>query len=338
MGLTDAYTDALCRHIVTKSASISDHRVNSLFFGGGTPSVLSADRFGRIMSTLKGSFEIAEDAEISVEINPATVDQALLETYLECGVNRISIGMQSSDRRELELLSRLHDFEGFLKTYTVVRSAGISNVNVDIMYGIPSQTVSSLDQTLGIAVSIAPEHISVYGLKIEPDTRFGRSTEEYDFPDDDVQCSMYKRIVSMLAGAGYSRYEFSNFAKPGYECLHNLKYWERKPYIGFGPAAASFINNTRYTYVRDLHSYISSVSSGNEPVCSEFYSLTENDMKNEQIMLGLRLDRGIVPEPSLLRRAERYIKSGHMIYDQGILKFSDEGILVSNFILSDLIT
>ena len=335
--LTGEYTEALAAHICATSRKVSDRTVDTLFFGGGTPSLLPPEFFERIISAVEDNFLPGADPEISVEVNPATVNKELIDAYKKCGVNRISIGMQSFVEDELKLLSRIHGKRDFYDTYELVRSKGIGNVNVDLMYGIPSQTLSSLEKSLDELAKIQPEHISVYGLKIEPETEFGRHPDRYDFPDDDTQSDMYLLICSYLRDKGYIRYEFSNFAKPGRECRHNLKYWNREEYIGFGPASSSFLDNTRYTLKRDLNGYIESIKNRKEPQYSEYRTLTETDIENERIMLGLRLESGITPGDKLAAKCGAYIRGGFMKLDDNRLSFTDRGVLVSNYILSDLI-
>jgi len=335
--LAGDYTDALCEHIKAASCRLSEREVDTIFFGGGTPSLLPPEFFKRITSTIFENYNLAKAPEISVEVNPATVNGELIDTYIKCGVNRISIGMQSLDENELKLLSRIHGRRDFYDTCELIRRKGIKNVNVDLMYGIPSQTVSSLEKSLEELTKLEPAHISVYGLKIEPDTCFGKHPDKYNFPDDDTQSDMYLLICSYLRERGYNRYEFSNFAKPGYECRHNLKYWNREEYLGFGPAASSFIDNTRYTYKRDLDGYIKNVMSGKEPGRSETNVLSGQDINNERIMLGMRLEKGIPATDMLIEKCVTHIKLGFIKLIDGRLSFTDKGVLVSNYILSDLI-
>ena len=337
LSIEKEYAVALRSHILTKAKELSDRRVDTVFFGGGTPSLLSSESFRMIIGTIRDNFDVDPYSEISLEANPATLDERLLETYTSCGVNRISVGFQSAVNSELRTLSRIHDKRDFIETYGIVRKSGIRNVNIDLMYGIPRQNLDSLAESLKTVIDLSPEHISVYGLKIEPETHFGRHSDDYEFPDEDIQCEMYKYIVHSLKDAGYMRYEFSNFSKPGCECRHNLKYWHRDEYIGFGPAASSFIGNIRYTYKRDLCSYIDDIISGKEPECPEYRLLSDIDVTNERIMLGLRLEEGIRPDDPFIKKADKYIKGGFMEYTDGILRFTDDGILVSNYILSDLI-
>ena len=332
------YADAVAKHLSDKSKQLDAYTVDTVFFGGGTPSLLPPKEFEKIASGIYKNFDIDSDHEFSVEVNPATVTEEHLDAFIKSGVNRVSIGMQSAVDHELHELSRIHTLDEFLSTYDLIRKHGFNNVNIDLMYGIPDQTLETLTETLEKTVALSPEHISAYGLKIEPDTYFGKHTNEYSFPDDDIQSDMYLYICSFLAKKGYDRYEFSNFSKPGYECRHNLKYWKRDEYLGVGPAAASYIGGRRYTYTRDLTQYINNVRHGIEPEQEENRYIDAEEAENERIMLGLRLTEGIVPDDGLILSSEQYIKDGYMKRNGDRLCFSENGVLVSNYILSDLIT
>ena len=332
------YADAVVKQLGEKSGEFEAYTVDTVFFGGGTPSLLPPEEFEKIAFVIYKNFDTDSDLEFSAEVNPATVTNGHLDAFLRSGVNRVSVGMQSALDAELRTLSRIHTFDEFISTYDLIRNRGIKNINIDLMYGIPDQTIETLAETLEKTVALSPEHISAYGLKIEPDTYFGRHTDEYSFPDDDLQSDMYLYICSFLAEKGYERYEFSNFAKPGYECRHNLKYWNRDEYLGIGPAAASFIGGKRYTYTRDLDAYINNVQFKAEPELEESRYIDNEEAENERIMLGLRLTKGIVPDDGLISSSEQYIKDGYMKYNGGRLCFTEKGVLVSNYILSDLIT
>ena len=331
------YVDALCRHFELRSKENADRTVDTVFFGGGTPSLLSPESFKTIMSALRCFYDIRNDAEITVEANPATLSEDKLSAFISCGVNRISVGFQSAIDSELKLLARIHGKQDFFDTYRLIRDSGLKNVNIDLMYGIPEQTLSSLSDSLAAVAMLKPEHVSVYGLKIEPESYLGKHTEEFSLPDDELQCEMYKYISNTLSEYGYVRYEFSNFAKPGFECRHNLKYWQREEYLGFGPAASSFVGKTRYTYTRDLRAYIDRINRGIEPDQSEYCEITGRDVENERIMLGLRLSQGIAADDLLLSKSRKFIDGGFMSVKGNRLCLTDEGILVSNYILSELI-
>ena len=337
-GRISDYAEAVVKQLCEKSKELDAYTVDTIFFGGGTPSLLPPKEFEKIAYEIYKNFDPSSDLEFSVEVNPATVTEEHLNAFLRSGVNRVSIGMQSALDTELCTLSRIHKFDEFLSTYDLIRSREIENINIDLMYGIPDQTPATLAETLEKTVALSPEHISAYGLKIEPDTYFGKHTHEFSFPDDDIQSDMYLYICSFLAKNGYKRYEFSNFSKPGNQCRHNLKYWNRDEYLGIGPASASFIAGRRYTYTRDLSAYISNVLNGAEPDLEENRIIDNEEAENERIMLGLRLTEGIVPDAGLVTVSEQYIKGGYMKLSNGRLSFTEKGVLVSNYILSDIIS
>ncbi len=332
----DKYVSALCRHI-SRMSKVRSRTVDTIYIGGGTPSLLSVEQLGKICDCLYNSFTISSNCEFTMEANPASFNKDKIDAAKQFGINRISLGLQSSNKEELALLSRRHNYESFIKSYDIVRSSGFDNVNVDLMYGIPSQTIQSLVNSLGNIIYIKPEHISFYGLKIEENTVFGKFKEKYDFPDDDTQSEMYERAVDILLQGGYNRYEISNFAVHGKECRHNMKYWDYGEFLGFGPTAYSFIDGVRYGYSRSIKEYIHAVDNNLEPSFADVCKISEKDEYNEKIMLGLRLEKGIKPDDITLTKAEKYLKNGFMQYSEGRLKFTTKGILVSNTILSQLI-
>ncbi len=332
----DRYVSALCRHISRKSEE-KRRTVDTIYIGGGTPSLLSVEQLNKICDCLSNSFIISSNCEFTMEANPASFDKDKIDAARQFGINRISLGLQSANKDELALLLRRHDYESFVKSYYIVRTSGFDNVNVDLMYGIPSQTMQSLVNSLENVISLKPEHISLYGLKVEENTVFGKFKEKYDFPDDDAQSEMYEGAVDILYQGGYNRYEISNFAISGKECRHNIKYWDYGEFLGFGPTAYSFIDGVRYGYSRSIKDYINAVDNGFEPPFADECKISEKDEYNEKIMLGLRLEKGIEPDDVTQMKAERYVKNGFMQYSDGRLKFTTKGFLVSNTILSELI-
>jgi len=254
------YVEALCREITQRAEDFKDKKVDTIFFGGGTPSILSIEQITRIMSTVREKFQILPKAEISLEMNPGTVERKKLEVYKKLGINRLSIGLQSADNEELKVLGRIHTWESFLQTWEMVREAGFTNVNIDLMSALPGQTLESYENTLKKVLALKPEHISAYSLIIEEGTRFyewyGKEEENYlegkwlkkegsfeerRLPDEVVDRQMYELTKKLLEEKGYKRYEISNYALEGYECKHNIGYWKRKEYLGLGLGAASLL-------------------------------------------------------------------------------------------------
>jgi len=337
LSLMEDYTKAICKSIKATAPIINDRKVDTLFFGGGTPSLLGIENFKIITDLISNSLDLSSDFEFSVEVNPATVSTDLANTFSSIGVNRVSIGLQSTNDDELRSLSRIHTYNDFLHTYDLIRARVTDNVNIDLMYGLPDQNLSSLESSVSDVLSLNPSHISVYGLKIEPSTPFGRMGSSLILPDDEIQSIMYHTICDMLHVNGIERYEISNFALKGRECRHNLKYWTREDYIGIGPSAYSLFDGVRYSYVRDINKYIVGSLENGSYLYDEYRALSDDDIYNESIMLGLRLEKGIVPDYETLKKADIYIKSGFMEYDSEYLRFTTNGFLVSNYILSELI-
>ncbi|MCR5746829.1 MAG: radical SAM family heme chaperone HemW [Lachnospiraceae bacterium] len=344
----ERYTEAILKEIEKNRSVIEDRQIVSVYFGGGTPSLMDPGSIADILGRLNGISYISDEAEITMEMNPGTVTKEKIIGYKSAGVNRASIGLQSASDKELKALGRIHVFEDFLRSYDLIRENGISNVSVDLMTGIPYQTIDSLMRSIDTVTSLLPEHISAYSLIIEEGTPFAKkSAGELHIPDEDETYRLYKLTRSALKSKGYERYEISNYAKitpdgTDYRCHHNLRYWERKDYIGFGISAASLIGNRRYTNTSDLLTYI------NDPGASleEELILDTKEAMEEFMYLGLR-EIGGVSEAEFLRVFNRsirdiyadvikdHIKNGLMTYSDGRLKLTDKGIDISNRVLSD---
>ncbi len=366
--LMQRYVDAVLLQMEDYSAAARNYIVDSVFIGGGTPTALPVDTMCELLAGIKRNFNVARGAEFTIEANPATVTLASLKKYRKMGVNRLSIGLQSAQADELAALSRIHTLEEFEASYKAARQAGFDNISVDIMYGIPLQTADSFARTLDYVTAIAPEHISVYGLKIEDGTPFARLRDTLILPDEDTEADMYLDCIYNLAARGYRQYEISNFARPGRECRHNLKYWNAEEYLGLGCAAHSYFNNMRFSMKRDMMLYIDSMEAdmtkggmltgdgifmeeqhlkGAQPV-DELYTLAPNERVGEYIMLRLRLTEGISSREFSTRfglnfdalygrRLQLYIDNGFMVYDGDRYFFTPKGMYVSNYILSTIL-
>jgi len=345
----ERYIDALCKHLKKEGKRYKDRKIDSVFLGGGTPSILSVDLTKKLFSYIYDSFNITPDCEISMEANPGTVTVEKARAYREIGVNRISIGLQSVNKRELEALGRIHTFEEFKECYSTVRNAGIDNVNVDIMYALPDQKTENFIKTLDTVVEFAPEHISAYCLKIEENTPFYKVRDTLVLPNEDEQYAMYMALCKYLQDKGYEQYEISNFAKKGRRCVHNLKYWLSRDYIGFGPSAHSFVDGIRYSYSESTDEYVKAIEGGEYPVklIEEEYTLTAEEKMDEYVMLRLRLCDGVnVKEfeerfgtsfESRYKGIKKYENSGHVYENNGTYAFTPKGFFVSNYILSDIL-
>ena len=330
----EEYVKMLVDEIRNCPDTVQNYRVISIFFGGGTPSLLTGEQIGRLMDTVREIFTLDEDAEITMEMNPGTVTEEKLRKYRQAGVNRLSIGLQSVNDEELRLLGRIHTYEEFLEAYHLARANGFANINVDLISAIPGQTVESWRRTLEQVMALFPEHISAYSLIVEEGTPFyeeyGEGRHADELPDEETERKMYWRTKEILSKYGYERYEISNYAKPGYACRHNIGYWERTEYLGIGTGAASLINNSRFNY-------------GEEPE-----KLTVSAQMEETMFLGLRMMKGV----SKIEFLKMYGESmenvyGNVIRDmeqKGLLedgedfvKLTDRGIDVSNYVMSEFL-
>ena len=317
------YVEALISEIKAYQALSLNDTVVTIFLGGGTPSVLEGNQMERIFEALHEVFEIAEDAEITVEANPGTVTPEKLSAYRKLGINRISFGLQSADNGELKLLGRIHTYEQFLESYEMVRKAGFTNINIDLISAIPKQTVRSWEETLKRIIRLKPEHISAYSLIIEEGTSFAKlygegSPLERDLPSEEEERLMYEKTEEILDQNGYHRYEISNYAKAGYVCRHNVGYWKRVDYIGFGLGASTLQNPLRYKNTDDLQEYLNRDFSK-----KELLVLTKDNQIEETLFLGLRMMEGV----SLSAFEEHFHCPLTVIYQREIQKLTEKGLL-----------
>ena len=272
----ELYAQALCREIGAYRGKFP-REASSLFLGGGTPSILEPKLLENIMDSLYGAFSFSENPEMSIEANPGTVTQEKLRAYRGMGLNRISFGLQSTDNRELKELGRIHTYEEFLESYVWARQAGFANINVDLMSGIPGQTVKSWRRNLSRTLALEPEHISVYSLIVEEGTPFAR--RELNLPGEEEEREMYESTAEILGQKGYVQYEISNYARPGWACAHNLGYWARDDYLGLGLGAASLVNNQRWNNTDSMEEYRAGAQ--------------EPEQMEETMILGLRRMEGV---------------------------------------------
>ncbi len=342
--MRERYVSALVREISIQQAQ----HIDSIFFGGGTPSVLTAAQTERILDAVYARHSVEQDAEITTECNPATADFNQLSAYRKMGINRLSIGVQSFHDAELKLLGRVHDSAAAKVCITDAKNAGFENINLDLMSGIPKQTVESFEENLHIALSYEPTHISAYSLIVEPDTPFEKLyADGRDLPDEDSERAMYARTGEILDAHGFVHYEISNYAKSGFESRHNLKYWHCSPYLAAGLGAHGFDGSVRTENVRDLTQYLQMLEGGKAPI-AEQTKLTQADLASEYIMMALRLKEGISLSAfsekfgydfydAHKKKLELYIQNGFMVCKDGRIAFTKKGIQVSNSILCELI-
>lgn len=347
-----AYMEALCSELKARSAAYAERIVDTVFIGGGTPSIVDAKWIAEIMHILFSDYHIANDAEISMEMNPATVTKESLAIYYKAGINRISIGLQSANVFELQRIGRAHDYEQFLQCYQLARTIGFQNINVDIMSALPEQTLENYKETIEKVVTLSPppEHISAYSLILEDGTPL---KEEYEsgkitFPDEETERTMYELTRELLLKHGYERYEISNYAKEGKHCRHNKGYWERVDYLGFGIGAASKIGNRRFSNTGDINKYISAPANSYENI----QELSVEEEMEETMFLGLRMVEGVSMEVF----QKQFGIDMNQVYGEVIKKHISNGLLsveeredgqhlcltlrgmdVSNYVMSDFL-
>ena len=344
--LVDDYLQALNVHFKETGPRAADYVVDTVYFGGGTPSYFGADGLRRIFAEIQHRFRVDKDAEITFEANPDSVTVPLLKKLRAEGFNRMSLGVQSDDDAMLKRLGRPHNYEQARAAVQLARSYGFDNISLDLMYGLPGQTFEQWDQTLRHVLRLRPEHMSCYRLKVERGTPLWTYRESADLPTDDVQADMYLAAVRILNEAGYEQYEISNFARPGFESRHNLKYWLGEEYVGFGPAAASDFAGKRYTYRPDLGTYIRGLLSQDVSILSECETIPPRERAGEYVMLRLRTSRGISPEEyeksylmpfePLLNVIRPMAESGYFLFQGGRWRLTPEGFLLSNQIIARL--
>lgn len=350
-----AYIEALKREIREASKKVSDeYRVYTIYFGGGTPSIIKADYIKEILEEIRLGFRLYKDdfnPEITIECNPKTVDMEKLLVYKEAGINRISLGLQSTNDDELRLLGRIHTYEDFLDSYDMVRKLGFTNVNIDLMSAIPKQKISAYEKSLDELIRLNPEHISSYSLIIEEGTDFYQKYAENapfvkDLPSEEEDRAMYELTLERLKEAGYKRYEISNYAKEGYYSRHNTSYWERVPYLGFGVGASSLFEDERYDNVANLKEYIK--NAGVSDIRKNITKLSIKDEMSEFMFLGLRLTDGISKQMFTKKFTftveeifgdviKKHINNKLLVDDGRFLKLSDRGLDISNYVLSDFL-
>ena len=340
----DRYIEALLKEI-RAAEHTEDYEIVSVFIGGGTPSALKAEAIASIMRTLQEKFFFCEDAEVTIEANPGTVDPEKLTIYRNVGINRLSLGLQSTDAEELKLLGRIHSYEEFLKSYEWAREAGFSNINIDLMFAIPGQTGEAWRQHLYQVAELNPEHISAYSLIIEEGTPFAE--QNLDLPDEDTEYQMYEDTAEILERYGYRQYEISNYAKQGYMCRHNAGYWQRREYLGFGLGASSLYRELRFSNTRRMQEYLTD-SGKLEQIRKEVTVLSRNEQIEEFMFLGLRMTEGIsekkIEENFNVRLMDiygdilqKYEETGFMEHIETKWRLTRKGIHVSNHILADFL-
>lgn len=349
-GCNNRFIDEYCRVLtddISRSADASEDRlVSSIFLGGGTPSLLSGQQLNMILQQIYSSFAVSADAEISLEANPAALDLNKLEQYLQAGINRISLGVQSFNDEELMILGRLHKTRHVLETVAMFNKCGVKNYSFDLIYGIPGQTIKSWQNNLHKAMELAPAHISTYLLQLEPETEMGKKLARrvLTLLDEEIEAAMYESAIDILSAGDYSQYEISNFSLTGYECQHNLSYWHGCNYLGFGAGAVSFMDNRRYAVISDVRQYMAAMQAGGQAPTEELENMSAGERLADVLILGLRLVKGINIQAvnqcfnvdimeEYKREIEDNIKKGLLIIKNGRLSLTRRAYFISNSVL-----
>lgn len=337
----DSYIEALGAEAVRYGCA----HVDTVFIGGGTPSILSAAQIKKLCSIIRGNFSISKDAEWTAEVNPGTVTGEKISAMLDGGINRISVGVQSFNDKELRAVGRIHSAETAYNTVIDLEKSGFSNISIDLMASLPYQTAKSFSESLSTAVSLPLKHISVYSLIIEDGTPIKKKYEEgiYTEPDEDTDRQLYSYTRSFLENSGFYRYEISNYAKPGYESKHNMLYWNCEEYIGLGVAAHSYIDGVRYSNGSELERYISGICADGERE-----RLSKSDMMGEFMMLGLRKVHGVSADEFFRRfgcrlenifetQLKKHVSAGLLEYDGTRCRLTERGLDLANTVMCDFI-
>lgn len=345
--LRESYLEAVCTHIREAGALAPLHLVDTIYFGGGTPSFFGGDGLNTILATIRKSFDVANYAEITFEANPDSVTDKLLRKLRSEGFNRVSLGIQCDRDEILSALGRPHTYQQAAEAVRKIRKHGFRNLSIDLMYGLPGQSLPSWKQTLEHVLKLNPEHISCYGLKVEENTPLYVNADQMDLADDDTQADMYLAAIEILGSRGFRQYEISNFCKKGNVSRHNLKYWQGGEYLGFGPDASSDFGGQRFTIMRDLRGYIHGIMEGGQ-VLGEVQKVPPRERAGEYLMMRLRTVSGIDPKEyekkyllpfaPLEKALQNYRSRGLAVctYD-GRWHLTGEGFLLSNDIISDLL-
>lgn len=340
--MTDDYLQALADHIREAGRLAPNHLVDTVYFGGGTPSFFGADNLEKILDEIHRSFRLSVEAEITVEANPDSVNVQGLKRMLRAGFNRLSLGVQSDDDAMLKYLGRPHNFEQAQTAMQKARQVGFANISLDLMYGLPNQTRAGWQETVEHIARMRPEHVSCYALKVEEGTPLYEYKDSVNLPSDDVQADMYFDACEILRSYGFEHYEISNFAKRGFASKHNLKYWTGGEYLGFGPTAASDFDGKRFTAIRDLRGYIQGIAKHGQ-ILSELEHVPTRERAGEYIMLRLRTSEGIsaeeyersylMPFDTLGQALERFRANGYAEFVKDRWRLTEKGWLVSNRII-----
>lgn len=348
------YVCAIKNEIEKVALSIKEEiEINTIYIGGGTPSIIDSKYITKILKVINNNFKVMVDAEITIELNPGTVIKEKLEDYKRSGINRLSIGLQSTQDSLLEQIGRIHNYEQFLNTYKLARKVGFKNINIDLMLALPNQTLELLEDSIHEIIKLNPEHISVYSLILEEKTKLYNLVQNkvVQLIDENLERKMYWRVKEILHKNGYIHYEISNFAKKGYESRHNMNCWGQEQYIGFGVAAHSYFNNVRYSNVENIEDYIKIFNTKEvniEDVVIIHEKQSIKDMQKEYMMLGLRKIDGVkisefknkfIQNPLYIFRNElnKLVNEGLLEIDDDSIKLTNKGLDLANIVFSEFV-
>lgn len=351
--MIEKYIKALEKEIKIKAEENKLLKINTIYIGGGTPSFIDSKHIVYIINAIKESFNVKENAEITIEVNPGTVTKNKLEDYIKCGINRISIGLQTTNNELLKQIGRIHTYEQFLETYNLIRMVGFNNINVDLMLALPNQTIKDLEDSLNKVIMLKPEHISVYSLILEEKTKLYDLVEsgKLELLDESIERNMYWKVKNILEQNGYKHYEISNFAKQGYESKHNLNCWNQEEYLGMGVAAHSYLNNKRYSNTENLEQYINKLLD-EEGIKNDIVTVHEEqtleDKQKEYMLLGLRKIEGIkisdfknkfVQNPIYIFRKEldKLVKEDLIQVEDNNIKLTKKGLDLANLVFEEFV-
>ena len=346
----EEYIEALKKEI-EQEANKQEYEITTIYIGGGTPSLIDAKYIEEIINTIKENYRIAKNLEVTIEINPGTVNKEKLQNYKKIGINRISIGLQSTNNKLLKQIGRIHTYEEFYNCYQLSRKVGIQNINIDLMLGLPNQTLQDLEESINTVISLNSEHISLYSLIIEENTKMQKMLEEKQvtLPEEDLERTMYWKAKKTLEQNGYLHYEISNFAKKGYESKHNMNCWLQKEYLGFGVAAHSYFDNKRYCNTNSIKEYCKNIQEGNliknRTICE---IQTEEDKQKEYMLLGLRKIEGVniqefknkfTQNPIYLFRKEleKLVQQELVEIDLNQIKLTTQGLDLANLVWEEFV-
>ena len=344
------YVDALIEEI-KNTHNKNEHLIKTFYIGGGTPSILNVNALKQVMEAIKTNFLLSKDCEITVEMNPGTVTKEKLQIYKDSGINRLSIGLQSTTDEILKELGRIHNYKQFEDIYEEARALGFNNINVDLMIGLPNQTIDDVSKSLKDIIQKIPEHISGYSLILEDVTKLKNLIEEENLslPDEDTERAMYWTVKNTLEKNGYNHYEISNFSKLGYESKHNTDCWNQKEYIGFGIAAHSYFNNIRYSNICDINEYVKNINSKDFEKNVIIHEIQEEqDKMNEYMILGLRMIKGVNEQvfkekfskdinDIYIKSIEKLINLELISNEKGIIKLTKKGIDFANIVWEEFV-